>query len=296
MAFGAAELIDVVPTWSQGSKRQYTLVLRVLADESDPEADCKSPNSVLKATNVPKIWSEFETTTWGGASTDPRAYCVSKTASRPDKASWRLWHVTCQFETLTREQKKKSQHPFDRPAEITDGASIFAVAKHIDINGVPILNGAKQLFNPANEADEARATLTVTKNLAARLDKNVYINRVNSDSFDQYSAGFLKIQDIQQVRRIEEFDANGDDNPVEVEFWEVSVVMEGNPDGWQLSALNAGRKQLNGGVIDNSDVRDPAWPLSAAGAFLLESTLPGSSNFIDADIYRTANYASMGLL
>lgn len=298
MAFGPAKLLDVSGGW-QGTKRLYTMKLRVLGDNA--AVDGYNPIGAMTASGVPKVWRDcFDP--GNGGTIDDRAICVSKTFSKPAPlAKWALYHITCNFETLTREQQKRTQHPLDRPAEITDGAGVYAVAKHLDINRRPILNGAKQLFNPPCQFDEARGTITVTRNLPARLDKRAWINRVNSDAFDIYDPGELKIQDIQQVRRIEEFDLNGDGNPDEVEYWEVSVVIEElpisdeNPNGWQPSFLNAGRKQLSGGIIDRSDIRDPSWPLTAAGAFIDEADLPDDANYIDVEAYRTAAYSGMGL-
>lgn len=304
MAVEKFELVDVDAQIVQGSRRAYNMVLLVQFDDSQPVVDGSSPNAVLFYSGAPKIWlSTFTTQPFGGTSFDARAVCTSKRAFRPNKKSKRLWYLACTFETLTAQQKKLGQHPLDRPAEITDGASVYAVAKHVDIEGVPILNGAKQLFNPPIELDEARGIITVTRNLADRLNKRDWINHVNEDAFDIYSAQELKIQDIQQSFHVEEFDENGDGNSEEAEFWRVSVVMEekpisdANPNGWQPSVLNAGRKALKAdGTLNKSDVRDPPWPLTTSGEFIDESDLPDDANTIDiTKAYPTAVYGNMGL-
>lgn len=295
MAFGQAEAVDVQGNWMQGAKRQYTLVLQT--ESNNPDVDKYNPIGALTAPGVPKIWDAFSV----NGAIDARSYCVSKSASRPDKKSWKLWHVTCQFETLNVEQLKRTQHPLLRPAEISDGYNIVTAAKWKDRNGNAIMNKAKQPFDPPIEIEDARPVLTITRNFANRVPTFFYNNRVNSAEFQDADPGKLRAF-ITQSREVEEYDANGDGNPVQVFFWRATGQFEYREEGWQPSVLNAGLNQLTGGLLKRiteglvanaPPVADP-WPLDNNGAAITAANLPASAVFLDFDVLYEADFNNIG--
>lgn len=290
MGFGTAEIKRISGGWAQGNKRTYTMVLQLLGGATDKYNGV----GAMLANGVPRIWDAFDPD-GTGAYGDDRSFCVSKTFEQPDPVNkGSLFLVTCQFETLTREQKKRIDHPLDRPAEISDGANIFTRFCDKDTSGNAILNKANQPFDPPVEADDARLAVTVTRNFAERLNSLAYINRVNDTEFLGGAAGTVKIQDFQQTRKIEEYGEG--DEAEEIEYWEVTVVFEYNPDGWQKSTLNAGRYQLAAdGSLDQTDVRDDPWPLDNSGQFIDSASLPGAETYVDSDVYYEANFDSIGL-
>jgi len=219
----------------EGGKRTWD-ELYVVESSVHLPATQEYATAVITASGLPRLKSSHASAFPGG---DARAYLMSKSLSRPN---WKVpqWLVACKYETLSREQKKKLEHPFDRPSEISGTSERFQLAIDKDYQSTLVVNTVGDPFDPPLEVDWSARVLTITKNLQTEpiALANTYTNATNSDAFKGAAPKTVKCFTVDYHREIEEFGDEGSE--IEVEFWPTTCTFHHNPANWHSKPLNAG--------------------------------------------------------
>lgn len=283
MAFSSPTTIEISANIAEDGTRTYTQVLYL---ESDSSSD--GPGLALRATGVPSKWDTYAF----GSEGDTRAYLMSKSVTRPHGPDAKVYHVTLNYSTLTREQRKWIDHPLDRPAEVSSTFKSITSIADKDTSDAAIANSSGQVFDPPVEKDDARKVLRVTRNFGSYNGGLSYINRTNSDAYLGAAVGTLRVTAFDEVRAFEEYGVEGSE--IEVEFWIRTVEMEYRPELWTKKVLDVGTKDSNGKdlLINGIPVTTPVL-LNGSGAVLSPQT--GTPTYRSFTVYQTANFASMGL-
>lgn len=221
-----------------------------------------------------------------------RLYLKSKGAKllEEKEGAWKKWVVSGNYQILTRQEKEKLIHPWDRPTDIRRNGVRVESAAVFDINGMPILNMARKPYDPPLVKDDAHAVEVITRNKKNSLGSLLllYMNALNDAPWRFGGAGMWKIQDLTEELVHEEF---GDGSSAElVEYWPRTATIEFNPYGWDSEPLNAGRHQriedalgnfVSGPIYEadgNTPISEPV-PLDIDGSEIDHTTLPGAAIF-----------------
>jgi len=110
----------------------------------------------------------------------------------------------------------------------------------VDKYGAPILNTARDPYDPPIEIDDARTILTITKRLFSfdpnwAMDHN---NHLNADDFLDAPPGTVKLR-VDSAQEVHD--------PELGTFWEVPLSFHFKKEGWQPQILSRGTHQLIGG-------------------------------------------------
>lgn len=290
MGFGQAQLISVTGGWTADRKRTTTMVLQTIY--SGANAKLMLPHDAMLAPGVPLLYDFLDIRESGTGSFDERQFCVDKSAARPDVASWQKWYVTCQYSTLTYEQKKRRQHPLDRPATISSThRNLTRIVTH-DINGDPITNSAGYFFDPPIEREDSRKILRITQNFETYNGGFAFQNRINDAPWRGGGTHTLKINAFDEDETVEEIDAIGGSQ--EIRYFRRVVEIEYNPEGWELKLWDTGTMDKNGNdiLIGNVPVSQPV-KLDGNGLALDPQT--GDAVAIpNKDVFFETNFDSMG--
>lgn len=283
MSFSSPVTVEISANIADDGTRTYTQVLQL---ESDSSSD--GPGLALRATGVPSKWDTYAF----GSEFDTRAYLMSKSVTRPYGPDSKMYHVTLNYSTLTREQRKWIDHPLDRPAEVSSTFKSITSICDKDTSNAVIANSAGQVYDPPVEREDARKILRVTRNFGSYNGGLSYINRTNSDVYLGAAVGTLRITAFDEVRAFEEWGLEGSEQ--ECEFWVRTVEMEYRPELWTKKPLDIGTKDSNGKdlLVNGIPVTTPVL-LNGSGAVLSPQT--GTPVYGSYTVYLTANYASMGL-
>lgn len=166
-------------------QRQYVITYCVITDDAEDGAQV-----VLDAPGLPTDYTPYQY----GNDVDTPALLRNKTATR-DSGDPLVWWVEATFDTETEVQ---NADPTLEPPDISwSTVSYSRVATH-DIWGTPILNTAKDEFDPPASVDEGRLQLTISRNEAAfQIPLSFsYINAINSDPFYGFAPGTAKVVSV----------------------------------------------------------------------------------------------------
>jgi len=170
----------------------------------------------------------------------------------------------------------------------TSSQMLYAVH---DRNGDLIVNAANQPFEGGVPVSLELPTLIYERNELSfdGATATAYSNSLNSDFYAGADPKTLRLKISGQKTW----------SGVHV-FWKVRYEMAYYWLGWQPQPVNAGLKQLVGGVLTNCfddngmPVTSPV-PLTTAGARVPTASLPSGANFITVDYYRTFPFGSLAL-
>lgn len=258
MAFGPPKLKSVKGGWSATRVRTATMVLQL---ESNTVAD--GPFGAMLATGVPLLYDFWDLTGLGGTETDQRMFCIDKQAHRiTDKRTDALhWFVVLNYSTLSKQQRKRAQHPLSRPAEISSTHRQISTIAAYDNQGNLIANSAGFAFDPPKEEETSRKIIRITKNFDFYHGGLGFIDRVNQNTFQILNITCqprtLKCNTFDEEDEYEEVENLGNFNgPTEVYYWRRTVEFEFKPDTWDLGGtigiLDTGVKDKTG-----KDLTDP---------------------------------------
>lgn len=138
---------------------------------------------------------------------DPDSWCHDRTATV--KQNSRFWEVVCSYSTkLDRPDLNAQVSPELRPSEIEFDTITVGVPLLYDVNGLPILNSAGDLFDPPLEMEETRMLIRITRNVAfGGFDPDFYArfqNTVNSTAFFGLKIWQVKCRKVRSVRFFED--------------------------------------------------------------------------------------------
>lgn len=215
---------------------------------------------------------------------DVYAYCTD--LSVDPTGPWAIWTVTANYTT----EREITANPLSEPAVITWGSEQFQKPAIVDKNGYLIVNSAGDPFDPPAMMDDARVSVTVTKNVNAVPSWILsYHNTVNSDAFtiDSVSVGIGKAK-IQAVS-CGEWQSRGG-----YSFRVVSFTMTFRYEGWRLQPLDAGMRKISGSTRVSIPNADAPVPLDGTGQPIAQPTYLNAV-YGTFTVYRTAAFASLPL-
>jgi hypothetical protein len=215
---------------------------------------------------------------------DPDAYCVD--ISVDPTGPWKIWTVTANYTT----EREVTLNPLSEPAVIVWGSEQFQKPSVIDKDGHLIVNSAGDPFDPPAMMDDARVSVTVTKNVSSIPSWILsYHNTVNSDSFTidgvSVAAGKAKIQAVSCGER---------QSRAGVSFRVVSFSMTFRYEGWKLEPLDAGMRKISGSTRVAIANADAPVPLDGTGQPIPEPTYLNAV-YGTFSVYRTTTFASLPL-
>lgn len=292
MSFTQAKLISKTGTIELGGKRTYVLTYQTTSDSSSGGAI-----GARLASGMPRIGDQYA----DGDDEDDRAYCTQKQVSSDTERDYTSWTVVATFSTLTREEKKRRDHPLDRPAEIEFGFDTYEEVVITDINGEVVANSAKQPFDPPVLRDHHRSRLRIVRN-EETFDGTIaqsYMNTINNATFLGGPPKTVKCSSISATRVVEEF-SEDETTTEEVIYWKVTYEFQYNEKEWVKRILDAGRYELTEDannvetwtpIVDdnNEPVADPVF-LDGAGE---QSETPV---FLPFDVYEYRNFNGLNFV
>lgn len=207
----------------------FTRVLRIELDSGGPGADV----AASKAPGLPAL-------------REPHPYEPAALANsirlRPESNDDKLWLAEILYTTDTPTSDQEPENPLDEPPRKSWSFAPYQRPLHRDITGQPIINTAREQFDPLPEVDDNRIVLRYTRNLPGF---NVplmrqYRRAVNSDNFLGWPPRTVRVSGIQADEVFTK----------EFHYWTASYEfqMRGDDaeDDWKLRLLNQGFRQLTG--------------------------------------------------
>lgn len=262
---------------SDGSRTYTRLFWAVTNSASD------GPQSVASSGFLPLPFDVYI----AGNDVDTGARVQSVTPLQPTMDGT-YWEVRVEYSS---QAVQEIQNPLARPTDIAWGFQVYQKAIIKDINGNAIVNKANQLFDPVPEIDDARPTLTFTKNLPS-FDPSLaftYVNSINQTLWYGGAAQTWKCMNIASSQQIE----NG------IYYWPTTFEFQYHYETWKLSIANYGRMQLVSGKLrdclddQNQPVADPV-PLDSSGAQITSPTLTNIV-VLSFDVYRQQEFNNLSL-
>jgi hypothetical protein len=231
-------------------QRQRRRIFRVLCDTK-----YQDETAIAVAPGIPPIKTPFFDPLSGVY--DPGCVCVNRRFEQ-DQKNPKHWYVTCEFDTVTKEQDDDSQDDPERKRIIVNYPSRVtqkAFDKDKDGNQILLSNGLPP--NPPLEREIGYWNIAITyyKKYANYTPSSINgkLFYVNSATWKGYAARTLLIRDVNPVEQYEKG----------FRFFEINVLLEYNPDTWDESLLNIGtHKKVAGQLpqpikIGNVDVKEP---------------------------------------
>lgn len=296
------EMDDDEGSWEK-DKRDFVRKFQVLCDRREDAAAVIFPHPDLPQYLDPYYRDEFENWT--------SSLCRAAKAKRMDNkgraiedggAGW-LWEITYNYSSKG-EDDKGEENPLLKPVKIKVRTNRFEKPIEVDLEDVMILNSATMPFDPPVTKDDARPTVTIMRNVPY-FDLQIledYKNATNEDAFLGRPQYFWKVSDLSADM------AWWDDHGILVQYWEVEMEIEGNPDLWEpVSILDRGRYEFGSDSPDptapqklvpiragedNRPIQDPV-PLNGNGGRLPSD---GDPVFLDFSFYPPQSFGALGLL
>lgn len=224
-------------------EREYRSTWEVLT--SDPTDDARV---VLGATGLPLMYlSAFPT--------DPEAVCQGLDPQQTDRDAPCVWTVGVFYTTKSLDPAQQAsdgggsnpntatESPLNKPPKVrwfkwTEAAPFVETE---DVPAVPVQNSAKQPFDPPLETQRHGLAFTITLNRAtfSRNDADLYIDSVNSDTFQGFGSGRVRCEDI----------VGEDDYARGVRYWIVTYTFWVRTPDWDVKVMDAGSvKRTNNGM------------------------------------------------
>lgn len=264
---------------SDGSRSYVRIFIVVTNDKGD------GPLTIGNSGFVPAVFDIYV----AGNDVDAGARVQTVTPLQPTNDPY-YWEVRVEYSSLA---VQEIQNPLARPTDIAWGFQVYQKAIIKDIYGNALVNKANQLFDPVPEIDDARPTLTFTKNLAA-FDPALaytYVNSINLSAWYGGAAQTWKCMNIASSQQIE----NG------IYFFPTTFEFQYHWETWKLVIANFGRMQLVSGKLrdcvddQNQPVADPV-PLDSNGAQITSPTVTSiTSNLLSFDVYRQQEFNNLSL-
>ena len=296
MGITAVQLIydGVEGSLDQKLVRSYTQKYRVITDSSDTQSvsvrNATDPNTGLR---IPLLFDRY----MPGTDQDLAAMATSISCSAGDMlaSGGAVWEVTVQYSTDVGEDPQQGDNPLLRPPVVTWSSENVIRIVDKDVNDEPIVNTANKPFDPGVDIEEARFILEVQRNepIFNTAYVDTYQNAINSDTFLGFAPGTARITGIRAQQLVEN----------DVQFWQISLQITFNRDGWQKKILNAGyEKKLIANPVDEEDweiIKDVTGArLSTPSNLSLngQSVLPdGTGIFLTFDVYEEVPFGPLGL-
>jgi hypothetical protein len=225
----------------QRAERTYVRAFRVVT--TDPHI---SSVVVIQAEDpvtgiaIPEIFDTYEAPNPNGAGEeDTKAICYRITP-RQDNTDPEVWIVACQYSN-TADFIHGTIDPLTRPPEVRWGKERYTkVVEQAYVNlgdanpTQAILNTAGDLFATPPTKEDMRSVLYYTRNESSFNSSSFdqYSNAVNTVKFLNRNPGIVKCEPITADQRFEN----------NIVYWSVKYQFHINPDGWQVSVLNRGRR------------------------------------------------------
>lgn len=232
--------------------------------------------------------------------------CKSVTPEQGDDDNSYVYEVTAEYDDQYNgadPEEPEDGNPLNRPVIIQGGFSEYEQILFRDINGVPIRNSAKDRFDPPVTRKAGALRFTMIKNyptLNLTLIRN-YKNAINSDTWNGFTAGVVRIANIGFSRQVEAWKVD-DDTTLKVVFWTLTFDFEiaeeqfGGDGTWKLYVLDQGMMYYPGGT--RKAIKAQGIPVSSPvnlnGSGGLGSQ--DSPYWLSFDVYRPLPFAALGLL
>ena len=175
------------------------------------------------------------------AENDMGALCKRIDPQQRSESRWE-WEVTVEYTSAyDTDDPPTETSPLDRPAKVRYGSSRIREPYEVDTENYYVCNSAWDQFDPPAERDASASTITITKNKATfdAITEWGYRNKLNDADFSiedsTFATGTLKIGDVSAEPRTEN----------EVDFFEITYVVEYRPQGWSDSFIDKGRRGMD---------------------------------------------------
>lgn len=246
-----------------------------ISDTWQIQTDSKydDPLLIAYADGVPRLRSQYVSA--GGIALP--AWCKSRQL-RPVSADTQgdVYLLDAKFDSET----SPIEDPLRRPPDISYSFAKYGVVVEEDTEGKPVVNSAKQVFDPPVEIDDSRPTVVIERNertfsFAMAVD---YQDAVNSDTWWGLEAGIAKMMQITGQPSVE----NG------ISFYRVRYEIELRREGWKKRILDRGFYERIDGklkVIKDDDQTSSPEPdlLDGKGRVLKKDADPV---FLEFDVYK----------
>lgn len=278
-----------VGKWTSTGVRTYTTVLQCLSD--DP---MDNQVTVLEATcaylGIPLNTPVYEIFNIGNGF-DFLARLKSMEARCTATGSvgeYREWLVTLEYDSTAEQQQ---DNPLLRPTQISGSFQEYMKTLEKDRDGNPVVNAAKEKFDPPIELPDGRPHLTMVRNEAtydmAYFANNFY-NFINSTPWYSGSAGRWRCVNV---------GGTGPHIENDVVFYTITYEFQYRKEGWQPSILNRGKKDKSGNpCVDNrgNETDDPQL-LKSDGTQVSFPIQDGDENYIDVKGFFETDFNALSL-
>lgn len=268
------------------------------------------PDVVLTASGLPAFYA--------ASSIDPLARAARFSPNQQPDATVN-WHVEVTYERETGNQLDQQNPPTLRPVKRSTQTRWVEKALMQDVDGNPILTGAKTPFDPplTVQVPHAVAIFQRWEATFSSATKDAYEGKVNSSSFGAYAAGRVLCTGLNGDEQWEQ-DASGNLQRYWLVTYEFEASQSWDPwrpfkvldqDIWFIDPADSKRKLIyvdsagyyganNDGTAEANAVPVPrAIPLAAspAGDILQPSELPDSAHYLEFNIYQQADFNALAL-
>ena len=277
----------------QGSKFTRTFLVTFDSINKSPAAACLANDGVNSVPNYGTVHAD-----------DYKVYVIDKEAKPAEGGGGIYWEVTVQYgrPTIAANPAASPAAPPDNTAgsgsppaaqtstKIQWGTWTRTNAPLKDLNGAVFKNSAGDLIDPPPTREEENIQITYTRTQAGfsvQWLRNLH-NRININSIT--IGGYTFLPGTLKAKITAEFPAGNSSTS-----WQVTIVLQHDPDGWDWSLLDAGFHYLSGGNVRDfyDDNRPAARPhlLDGSGAALGA----GAPVFLSFRKYWYADFAYLAL-
>lgn len=212
-----------------------------------------------------------------------------------------------QYNGSEEESEDEVTNPLDRPVQVSLDFSEYDEIVVRDVDGTLVRNSAKDAFDPPLTRKGGALRFSMTKNYESLNLPflRTYKNCINSDTWNGFSAGEVRIAAITGNKQIENMRVG--ETTVKVTFWQITFSFEvaetgyGRDGTWKAYVLDAGYQywsDATGGwdvyPITQRDGTQVSTPAMLNGSGGLGN--PNSPQFLPFNIYRPLPFAALGLL
>ncbi len=187
---------------------------------------------------------------------DPYAYCYKREARIVNNGKKIVWEVMCEWSSDDSQHGATSPIYPDMLAKVSGSWDQKEVPVSKDLDGNPIVNTAKELFDPPHSEPLPIPTRTIIVNLSSDYYSDdwddAYFNAVNESTAYGKPAGTLLVQDMAFTP--EEW-TNEDGDTVFYRAYTIKIAY--NKDGWQPRLLSQGYRDINGRHIREPNTGKP---------------------------------------
>lgn len=273
--------------WSRtGPVRKYFRFFRAVTDDQKD-----GPKIVLQAGAIPKLGNVYSC----GNETDTGAWCINREANQTSGET-KIWDVDVEYSSkldLSSEEQsdpEQQENPLDRPTQIKGKFAQFQRSIDKDLDGIAVVNSARQPFDPPVVIDDSRPVIEMTRNEAS-LDFTLlatYQDAINQDTFLGFPPYTCKLI-------IPTFDQHFENG---VFFWTITYEIHIRRELWHpLQVLDQGYYKLVAGspeVITDANGKTLTAPrlLDGAGSPLASGASPVYMNFKP---YKILPFAALSL-